>query len=166
MTTLVYGVGHPDRGDDAAGWLVADRLVAGPELWVRRVTADPASLLTDPAWDDAEHVIIVDAVCTGAPVGTVSVLDAGELLAGGVPTGGGTHDLGLVTILRLAGALGRLPRDLRVIGIEAREFGAGADADPAVYRAAVSVADAINGDALASLEARPADVAEVGHVSG
>lgn len=166
MTTVVYGIGHPDRGDDAAGWLVADRLVDSPGLRVRHVTADPAALLTDPAWDVADRVVIVDAVCTGAPVGTVSVIGVGELLTGDVPTGGGTHDLGLVTSLRLAKALGRLPRDLLVIGIEARGFDVGTDADAAVHRAAMSVADAITGDALATLGAGPAEIVEVGHVSG
>jgi Ni,Fe-hydrogenase maturation factor len=47
---LVVGVGHPDRGDDAAGWLVAERLreqlVGCDEVEVVRLSADPAGLLT------------------------------------------------------------------------------------------------------------------------
>jgi hydrogenase maturation protease len=122
VTTVVFGVGHPDRGDDAAGWLVADLLADSPTLEVRRVTADPSAILTDPLWDHAERLVIVDAVRTGAPPGTVHCWDLFELLGTTVTAAGGTHDLGVATTLGLAAALGRLPLVASVIGIEGHAF--------------------------------------------
>jgi hydrogenase maturation protease len=144
MTTVVFGVGHPDRGDDAAGWLVADLLDGDPLVTVRRVAADPSSILTDPLWDGADHVVIVDAVRTGAAPGTVHCWDLFELLAdGAVATGapdGGTHDLGITTTIGLAEALGRLPLDATVIGIEGCTFEVGAPPSPPVLAAIDRVA--------------------------
>lgn len=145
---LVVGVGHPDRGDDAAGWLVAERVrdLLGdlPEVEVRQLSADPAVLLTVPAWDTAAHVVLVDAIVTGAPPGSVEVLGPDQPLPG--PRASGTHDLGLVATLQLAGALGRLPQDLTIVGIEGVRFGIGDLPSPAVVAAAERVAGALEGE--------------------
>jgi hydrogenase maturation protease len=122
MTTVVFGVGHPDRGDDAAG--LAGRRPARRDPPARSrpaVAADPSSILTDPLWDAADHVVVVDTVRTGRAPGTVHTWDLAELLDTAVPTGGGgTHDLGITATVGLAEALGRLPLDAVVIGIEGR----------------------------------------------
>jgi hydrogenase maturation protease len=152
---LVVGVGHPDRGDDAAGWLVAERLRERlgdhPGVEVVRLSADPAGLLTLPAWDAAAHVVLVDAIVTGAPPGSVEVLGADQPLPS--PRASGTHDLGLVATLQLARALGRLPRDLTIVGIEGVRFGVGDLPSPAVVAAAERVAGALDTEVRA-LEAR------------
>jgi hydrogenase maturation protease len=145
---LVVGIGHPDRGDDAAGWLVAERLREQlgdrGEVEVVRLSADPAGLLTLPAWDAADHVVLVDAIVTGAPPGSVEVLGADEPLPS--PRASGTHDLDLVATLQLARALGRLPRDLTIVGIEGVRFGVGDLPSPAVVAAAERVARALEGE--------------------
>jgi hydrogenase maturation protease len=140
MTTAVFGVGHPDRGDDAAGWLVAERLQGSPRLSVRQVAADPSSILVDPLWSAADHVVVVDSVRTGAPTGTVHRWDLLELLDTAVPTGAGTHDLGITTTIGLAEALGRLPLDAIVIGIEGSSFVPGTPASAEVLDAVERVA--------------------------
>ncbi|MFP4635589.1 MAG: hydrogenase maturation protease, partial [Nitriliruptoraceae bacterium] len=109
MNTLVVGLGHPDRGDDAAGWLVADLLERRAQLTVRRLCADPSTLLTEPWWLEARRVVLIDAVRTGAEPGTVHRFDLDELLDASPVTGAGTHDLGIATTLRLARSLDRLP---------------------------------------------------------
>jgi hydrogenase maturation protease len=140
VTTVVFGVGHPDRGDDAAGWLVADLLGDGPSLEVRRVTADPSALLTEPLWDRAERVVVVDAVRTGARPGTVHCWDLFEVLGTAFASAGGTHDLGVVTTFGLAAALGRLPLVATVIGIEGSAFEPGTPPCDAVLAAVDRVA--------------------------
>ena len=122
MTTLVLGVGHPDRGDDAAGPMVARALRSVPRITARVVHADPSDLLTDPLWDTAERVVLVDTVRTGQRPGTVHRWSGHGLLAHLPETGGGTHDLGVATTLHLAAALDRFPADLTVIGIEGVSF--------------------------------------------
>lgn len=119
MNALVVGLGHPDRGDDAAGWLVADLLERHPHLTVRRLSADPSTLLTESYWLEAREALLVDAVRTGAEPGTVHRVDLDQLLDAAPVTGAGTHDLGITTTLRLARSLGRLPHRVTVFGIEA-----------------------------------------------
>jgi hydrogenase maturation protease len=149
MITLVLGIGHPDRGDDAAGLLVADQLRETPHLVARSVEGDPSAILSDPLWDTADHVVIVDTVQTGAPPGTVFCWDAAEVLdllsstAVSVPNGG-THDLGVAATVRLAEALGRLPRDLTMVGIEGARFTCGAPPSHEVLAATERVAAALD----------------------
>jgi len=128
---LILCCGNPDRGDDAAGPLVAARLNA-------RVVA-PLDLLE--AWAGAPDVIVVDAVVSGAPPGTVTVWEAGQLSA--IPSRGGTHSLGLAEAVGLAQALGKLPERLRIYGIEARSFAGGAPPSPEVLAAVERVVQEI-----------------------
>ena len=135
---LVLGVGRPDRGDDAVGPAVAERAMelVPPEVTVvERV--EPAELID--AWAGAGLVVVTDAVRSGQPPGTVHVLHAchGPLP---VRTGaGGTHDLGLAEMIELGRALQRLPAELVVVGVEARQFGLGEPMSPQV-RACVELA--------------------------
>ena len=157
-TTLVFGVGHPDRGDDAAGALVVDLLRDTPHLVARHVEGDPSSMLSDPLWDEADHIVIIDTVLTGAPPGTVHCWDVAEVLAlaGDIravagssrslepAAPSGTHDLGVTSTVRLAEALSRLPRDLTIVGIEGADFTVGAPPSHAVLAAAERVAAALD----------------------
>lgn len=143
MTVLVLGVGHPDRGDDAAGALVARALDGTPGIVARVVSGDPSQLLTDPLWDTADRVVLVDTVRTGHRPGTVHQWAGQRLLEHLPATGGGTHDLGVATTLHLAAALGRLPATLTVIGIEGVCFDVGRPPCRPVRHAAAMVAAAV-----------------------
>ncbi len=128
---LVIGLGRQDRGDDAVGPEVARRVAALglPDVRVLE-REDPADLLD--AWQGHDVVVLVDAVRSGAPPGTLHVLDAGaatDVLGSGAwaATGrGGTHALGVGQVVGLARALGRLPDRLVLIGVEAEGFDHGA----------------------------------------
>jgi hydrogenase maturation protease len=153
---LVVGVGHPDRGDDAVGWLVAERLRSRlsdrDDVEVVQLTSDPAELLTLAAWNTAAHVVLVDAVVTGAPPGTVDVIGDEQPLPS--PRSSGTHDLGLAAALQIARSLDRLPRDLTIVGVEGARFGIGDLPSPAVVAAAERVALGVEGE-IRSLQAHP-----------
>lgn len=132
MTLRVVGLGHPDRGDDAVGLLVADavRAMAPAPVAVRRLEGSPLVLLDVWAGDDV--VVVVDAVRAAAAPGAVVRLDAtsAPLPVGGV--GAGTHDASLVDAVELARALGRLPTRLVVYGVCGTSFDVGAAMTPAV----------------------------------
>ena len=138
IRVLIAGIGHPDRGDDAVGLVVAEqldvRLREVEDVEVVATTADPSALLTLPAWDLAEHLIVVDACVGGAPTGHVHVFQDPDALP--VPVAGGTHDLGLATTLALARALGRRPAEVTVLAVEGAQFEVGAPLSPEVLAAA------------------------------
>ena len=126
MISLVVALGHPDRGDDGVAALVADRLGSRSGVVVHRLPGDPSRLLDDPLWTSADTVVVVDAVRTGAPVGSVHHWDATGLIRPGAAITTETHGLGLVSVLALADALGRLPARCTVVGVEGRVFDVGA----------------------------------------
>ena len=141
MRTVVFGIGDVERGDDSAGWLVADLVANGrPDVEVAYVSADPTSLLGDPRWATAQHAVVVDAVITGAEPGTVHEWAADDLVGPVSTTLGDDHDLGVATTLTLAHALGRLPSDVTVVGIEAGHGHRGSPPSHAVLAAAERVA--------------------------
>jgi hydrogenase maturation protease len=136
---LVAGVGHPDRGDDAIGPMVARRLRARvPDgVEVLEVAGEATRLLELMAEADAAY--LVDAAVSGAPAGTISRLDP---IATPLPRNLlalSSHGLGLVEAVELARALGSLPRRLVIYAIEGAEFAPGAPLTPAVAAAAVEV---------------------------
>jgi hydrogenase maturation protease len=122
---LVCGVGRRERGDDAAGPIVADRVAARtpPHVEVRIVEDDVLGLVD--AWAGRERVVLVDAMVSGSPPGTVRRFDA---KAAALPTGlraVSSHAVDVGAAVELARALERLPGSLVVFGIEGASFAAG-----------------------------------------
>lgn len=135
---LVIGIGNTDRGDDAAGILVARAL----ERTRSRELVDCVALLE--LWDGESDVVVVDAMRSGKVPGTVSRFDAtaSELP---VRTSSSTHSFGLAETIELGRALGRLPPRLTVLGIEADDVGIGDRLSEAVEQAVSEVAAAFDG---------------------
>ncbi|MCW5981021.1 MAG: hydrogenase maturation protease [Bryobacteraceae bacterium] len=129
MTPLVIGCGNPDRGDDAAGILAARRL---SEFGLPAIEHSGDGLALIAVWEGAADVIVVDAVITGAPPGTVGVWDARTAPPNLDAFRGSTHHFGVAEAIGLAGALGRLPPRLIIVGIEAAAFDLGAPVSAAV----------------------------------
>jgi hydrogenase maturation protease len=122
---LVVGVGREGRRDDAAG-LRAARL-ARALLWPRGrvVECEGATTSLLDAWRGADTVIVVDAMVSGAPPGTVRRLDTAREALPAVLYRGSTHGLGLAEAVELARSLGQSPRSLVIYGIEGEDFGFG-----------------------------------------
>jgi len=147
--TLVVGIGRTDRGDDGVGPVVAGAVAAslapGSSVSVRS-HEDPTDLLD--LWEGHDHVVVVDAVVTGDPAGTVHRLDLGTDLpplpaTSWAETGrAGTHAFGLATTVELGRALRRLPARVVVVGVEAGCVEVGTRLSPPVA-AAVEAATAL-----------------------
>lgn len=143
---VVIGIGNELRGDDAAGPLVMRQLRdAGLEV---TTCADSADLLH--LWDGARTAIVVDAIVTGAPAGTVHRLDLGSESASGSGGLSGTHSVGVGDAVELARALGRLPPRVIVYGIEAGGFALGAPSSGAVNAAIRLVAQRVRDEVALS----------------
>lgn len=118
--------GNPDRGDDGVGSLVAKRLRdCGVEAEIR----SGAALDLIEAWGGAANVVVVDAVETGASLGTVHLWD-GRKASFPADKSVSTHGLGVAAAIRMARVLGRLPEQLQVYGIEGRRFEHGTEVSP------------------------------------
>ncbi len=137
---LILGIGHPWRGDDAAGLAVAARLRARG-LPALDHDGDGADLME--RWQGRGRVVIVDAMRSGAPVGTVRRIDA---TAAPLPHGlltRNSHLFGLAEAIETARALGRLPSQLILYGVEAASFDLGADLSAPVERSVGRTVDRI-----------------------
>jgi hydrogenase maturation protease len=126
---LVIGVGNINRGDDGLGAYVAKRLLEqiGPE--VRVVTHLGGADLFE-LWSQADSVIIVDAVSSGAEPGMVHRLDAND---GPLPSNlfaSSTHALGVSEAVELARVLDRMPQKMIIFGVEAKQFSPGVGISP------------------------------------
>ena len=140
----VVGLGNALRGDDAVGLVVARRvreLLPGADIV--ELSGEPTELL-DAFGDGVEHVVLVDAVTSGAPPGPVHRLDASEA-ALAVDATTTTHGLGLAETIELGRALERLPPRLLVLGVEGRSFELGARLSPAVALAADALVVELSG---------------------
>lgn len=146
MKPLIVGCGTADRGDDAAGLVVARRL---REIGFEALEHSGDGLALMELWHGRELVILIDAVVTGAVPGSLGVWDAADarFVAEGFR---GTHAVGIADAVKLARVLGRMPARLYIYGIEARRFepGAGLSAEveaavEPVTRSIASLADGV-----------------------
>jgi hydrogenase maturation protease len=133
---LVVGCGNFLMGDDGAGVEVVQRLIE-----VRQSTDCQLCLMLSGGVDllemlpSADLILFVDAVTSGAPVGTLHLVPllAAEVVLRSLGSVS-THGWGLLETLELARALGRpLPRAM-LLGVEIGEVTPGAQRSPAVAR--------------------------------
>lgn len=146
---LVIGVGNELRGDDGVGIEIARRLRGSAQevgIEVREAQGEPMSLLD--IWQGADAVVLVDAMRSGAPAGTVQRFDASrESLPARLRGSSSTHAFALAEAIELGRALGRLPARLIVYAVEGRNFDAGRELSAEVAAVAPALADAVLGEA-------------------
>ena len=127
MDLRIIGCGNFDRGDDAAGLLVARRLRAfGVETFgVEVIEQSGESFSLMDCWTGCEHVILADATAPSGAPGQVQVWNAhGDKLPEDLfPCS--THAFGVREAVELARAMNRLPRTLMIYGIEGKQFSFG-----------------------------------------
>lgn len=117
----IIGIGSP-FGDDSLGLRAVDLIEDSgilheyPPGWVELVRLDrPGPALIDRL-RGLELAVLIDAMHSGAPAGTVRELAATELEMLVKPVSSHGFDLGAT--LHLARTLDALPRHLRILGIE------------------------------------------------
>jgi hydrogenase maturation protease len=151
---VVIGIGNGMRGDDAAGLHVARRLRARAARRRRRREHEGETLALLERWGDADAVILVDAVRSDAPPGTVRRLDASaRSLPARLLTSSSTHGVRVAEAIELARALHRLPARVILYGVEGRRFDAGSGLSAEVEAAIDPLADAVARDAHAAATA-------------
>lgn len=137
VAVRVLGVGSP-FGDDRLGWVAIETLrqsswpasLPAGSLEMEACDRPGAALLS--AWRNAQHVILLDAVRSGAAPGTLVRLQGREL--SGVATFS-THDFGVAAAVSLARSLGQDTSHIQLLGIEADPASQGQELSPAVLAA-------------------------------
>jgi hydrogenase maturation protease len=145
--TLILGFGNPWMGDDGAGMRVAE-LLANREL--------PAAVKVEqagtPGWDlpmwfeGCSDVILVDAVQMGQKPGEWKCFQSGEIqveMEDGLLS---LHQPDLACGLALSQALGLLPGNLRLYGIQPGDLSPGAGLSPAVCACLPEIIESIISD--------------------
>lgn len=140
---LVIGLGNEHRHDDRCGLDVV-RTLRDLRLPDARVVegGDDATELLD-LWDGVARVVVVDAMRSGRPPGTVHRFDVDpERPPEPLPVTS-THGLSLNEAIGLGRALGRLPMSLVVYGIEVADVTPGSGLSGPVAGSVPGVADRI-----------------------
>lgn len=117
----VLGIGSP-FGVDSVGWQVVELLLQSNRLtgyesqhlqmeWHDRPGIRLLTLMAD-----ASHVLMIDAVVSGHPIGTIHRLENQAIEA--LPNLLSTHDMGVAEVLQLGRALNQLPQHLVLYGME------------------------------------------------
>ncbi len=147
MTTLIAGFGNDLRADDGVGLAVVRQLSARDlpaDVRCVEIGIGGIALLHELSAPGVDRLVIVDAVRRGGSPGTVYVLTpvldkADEDLHGAFAD---AHFTEPYRALVLARALGRLPDEIHVVGIEPKETEElSIHLTPAVGRAVAVAAD-------------------------
>ena len=146
MNSMVIGLGNDFRRDDGAGRIAARKIkeAAGEEVCVIEESGEGAALME--AWRDAEFVILIDAVHSGAAPGTIHRIDARVQPLPSNFFHYSTHAFSVAEAVELARALGQLPPRLVVYGIEGRDFSSGEALSTEVAAAVEEVARQVKGE--------------------
>ncbi|MEP9411867.1 MAG: hydrogenase maturation protease [Candidatus Brocadia sp.] len=143
---LIIGIGNAYRGDDAVGLHVAQCLKkqAHGHVHIIEESGEGAALME--YLKNADTVILIDAVYSGARPGTIYRFD---VHAQPIPANFfhySTHAFGVAEAIELARTLNLLPNRLIVYGIEGKCFEAGVELSFEVEKAVQEVARCVQQD--------------------
>jgi hydrogenase maturation protease len=148
MVIKIIGLGNPFRGDDGVGNGVARRLrpYQGSSIFIIEGGLAGLNLLHE--MEGTDRLILIDAMSGGTEEGTIVRLtlpqdfdEIGRLAW--LTSDSSTHQIGLQEALTLADALGDLPHDVIIYGIELGSLAPGTALSPKVEAAMHTVADRI-----------------------
>ena len=151
MRTQIIGCGNRQRMDDGAGALVAERL---RKAGIAAEVQSGGAFELVASWNQQEWLILIDAVVTGAPCGTVHVWE-GHPPQLPYTRQFSSHGFGLAEAFRLGQILDCLPERITVYGIEGDQFGMGERVSPEVLAVVETVVSQISegvGVELATVE--------------
>ena len=144
--TLIIGLGNQYRRDDAVGLTVARYLKEQVPKHVRVLEASSEGASLMESWKDADAVILIDAVHSGAEPGTLHRLDAHTQPMPSEFSHCSTHAFSAAEAIELARALGQLPPRLVVYGVEGKTFESGLGLSLEVEKAVQKVVEHVLGD--------------------
>jgi hydrogenase maturation protease len=147
----ILGIGSPS-GDDQAGWLTVDALLAGgmqtgDARVIQKLDRPGVSLISH--LQNAGRVILIDAMQSGGQPGRIQRFDQGDWP--NYVQGLSSHGVGVLDALLLARELGSLPSRLDLYGIEIGSAQPGDQAGNVIRVAAQRLAERIAADLAAAM---------------
>lgn len=136
LRLLVIGCGNPLAGDDSVGVEILRRLRARADGACQFRDLPQANVELLELFDEADVILFLDAVVSGAPAGTLHLVPLPW--PGLVPRALGplsSHGWGLAETLELARALGRRAPRLVLLGVEIARVSLAARRSPPVEEA-------------------------------
>ncbi len=129
---VVIGIGNEYRSDDAVGPLIVRALKGNIPADVRLLehSGEGAGLMD--LWQGARRAILVDAITSGAPPGTIHRLDCSITPLPANLSVSSSHAFGVSEGIAAARVLGQLPEEILLYGIEASSFAPGLSPTPDV----------------------------------
>lgn len=143
---LVIGVGNVYRGDDAVGRIVAQDLKREMPDCVNTVEKGGDGMALMESWEDADTVILIDAVHSGALPGTIHRFDAHAQPIPATYFHYSSHAFGVAEAVELSRALNQLPPHFIIYGIEGKCFEPEGELTREVAKAAQDVLTQIQHD--------------------
>ena len=133
MAVLVLGIGNLIMTDDGIGVRVVQRLAEGYRFPPGVELLDGGTLGLDllPRLEGVERLLVVDAVETGGPPGTVMRL-CGEEIPLAFRTKLSPHQMGLQDLLAVAELQGNLPAEMVLWGVQPASVEPGVELSAAV----------------------------------
>ena len=138
---VVLGLGNILNRDEGLGVSALGplRLRLGPAPGIEVLDGGVLGMSLLPLVESCSHLLLLDAVDTGAPPGTVTVLGREE-----IPLFGrrklSLHQLGFQEVLQLAGLRGRLPENLALVGAQPTDISVGIGLSPELEAALPEIA--------------------------
>jgi hydrogenase maturation protease len=146
VEVLVIGLGNRDRGDDAIGLAAVEALRPKLPLGVRTALHEGEPTALVDLWSGLDAVVLIDATSSGSPPGTVHRFEATQAPLPARHLGRSSHALRPATAIELGRALGRLPRQLLVYGMEGESYDLGAALSTEVVAALPTLVRRVLGD--------------------
>lgn len=111
------------------------------KVCVKELSGEGTSLME--AWNGYARVIIVDAVSSGEPTGSIKRLDVSKNSIPANYFSCSSHNFGVAEGIEMARTLDQLPQSVELFGIEGKNFQPGAGLSPEVEKAIESAVNEI-----------------------
>lgn len=131
----VIGIGSP-FGADRLGWEVIERLQTDDETVTFECWDEPLTGLVE-RFRNLDAAILVDASCSGEPVGVCRVLEPGQLAGQGLCWS--SHGIGLDDVIALGRTLDALPTRLIIVAAEIGDSNRDIPPESAIQNAMMAV---------------------------
>ncbi len=136
MKTLVLGVGNVLLSDEGVGVRVVEELVKRYEIPDDVEVIDGGTLGLNLIYflDNADRLLVVDALLGGNPPGSLYKFKGDQVKAYFREKKLSAHDIGLQEVLGVAELIGKVPKEVVVIGVEPESLDVSLELSPSVKK--------------------------------